>query len=564
MTSADPPPQTDPESPFQATESPKSPRRGVGRFLLPAVLVGLGLVGYWWLGDSGSPERPGQEQASRGDRVPVAEQRVAPDQARKAENQYQLGLLLAGQGKDDEAMLRFVEALQLNPRHPQAHTALGDLLQRRGRYGEAAEHLRQGLKTTPNNPQAHYFLGLCYSKQSQLAEAIEQFRSAVRLAPKFIPSRYNLGLALLLLGRNDDAIEEFEEALRVLAGMGPSAETSGFLALTHRGLADALFRRGKHDQALKHLEEALRANPNLGSAYSLRGEIASAQGRPDQAREDFRRALALDPRDERSRALLEALSGRPTSRKPEADQRGDQAPQQLITRLEERVGREPGNAVLRNDLGMMLAKTGQYERARQHLEEAVRLSPTQLPAHFNLAGVCWALGDLEQAEHYYRLAVQLDPSNAEAQRFLARFLYRSGRFAEAVEAVGSGLEHLPDNPLLLQELAWMLATCPAEQVREREKALAYALKLKGIWEGAGSPPQRGLRVLDVLAAAYAEADRFEEAVGAAERALALAGQVREERIAGQIEARLALYRQGQPYRETPPIQPADSGRGAPE
>ena len=56
-------------------------------------------------------------------------------------------------------------------------------------------------------------------------------------------------------------------------------------------------------------------------------------------------------------------------------------------------------------------------------------------------------------------------------------------------------------------------------------------------------------ILDTLAAAYAEAGRFAEAVSTAQRALELAESQERARLAEQIGARLALYQAGQPYRE---------------
>ena len=98
----------------------------------------------------------------------------------------------------------------------------------------------------------------------------------------------------------------------------------------------------------------------------------------------------------------------------------------------------------------------------------------------------------------------------------------------------------------------MLSTCPKEGLRDGPEAVSYALKLKELWEGAGSPPRRGSKVWDVLAAAQAEVGRFDDAVAAAEQALALADKARNKRQVGEIEARLGLYRQGRAYRETPP------------
>jgi spermidine synthase len=54
--------------------------------------------------------------------------------------------------------------------------------------------------------------------------------------------------------------------------------------------------------------------------------------------------------------------------------------------------------------------------------------------------------------------------------------------------------------------------------------------------------------LDTLAAAYAAAGRFAEAVAAAERAVPLAESGGQAELARRIQSRLELYRAGRPYR----------------
>ena len=101
----------------------------------------------------------------------------------------------------------------------------------------------------------------------------------------------------------------------------------------------------------------------------------------------------------------------------------------------------------------------------------------------------------------------------------------------------------PDDPDLLEGLAWILATAPDAGVRDGKTALELARRAAQL-TGETAP-----NVLDTLAAAYAENGQFSEAVATAERARALAGsQDRSDQIQ-QLELRLDLYRHRQPYRE---------------
>jgi tetratricopeptide (TPR) repeat protein len=538
MTTAGPP---GPNTETTSAEA-KPPTSGKGRFLLPAILIIAGLAGFIFL-------RPASVPDTKEPSAAPTTQPLAADQVRQAENLFQLGLVAAEQGQVDEAMLRFVEALHLNPQHPQARGALGALLEERGRYQEAAEHLRQDLENHPKNYRSHYYLGLCYSKRFELSEAIEHYRAAAELAPEFIPARYNLALALTYLGQKDDAIDEFEKILDILPRLS-NADRGTYEARTQNGLADALYRHGKPDEARAHAEAALKADPNLVEPHLLLGEIALAQQRTDEARQHCEKALALNPQDERARVLFRSLTGE--EGRVEEPSSAPQTPGQveLIADAQERLKGDPENPELHNRLGILLARAGRLEEARGHLEEAMRLSPEDVAVHINLAGVYHSEGEPEQAERYYRQAVALDPTNLVANLALSQFLCEAGRYAEAADTGREVLKKTPDQPILRGEVAWLLATCPDDEVRNGIEAVALAEPLKEMWGQSGSPAQGGARTFDILAACYAEAGRFEQAAATAEQALELAREARENRLATRIEARLHLYQQGKPYRET--------------
>jgi hypothetical protein len=92
-------------------------------------------------------------------------------------------------------------------------------------------------------------------------------------------------------------------------------------------------------------------------------------------------------------------------------------------------------------------------------------------------------------------------------------------------------------------LAWVLATARDDAVRDGPQAVKLALRAAEL--SHGSDP----RILDALAAAYAETGQFPAAIKAAETAEALAARSGEQNLADEIEVRLALYRNSRPWRE---------------
>ena len=107
---------------------------------------------------------------------------------------------------------------------------------------------------------------------------------------------------------------------------------------------------------------------------------------------------------------------------------------------------------------------------------------------------------------------------------------------------GSALEIQPDLSSAATNLTWLLAACEDATVRRAEEAVRLGER------NAKLTQSRDPIVLDSLAAAYAEAGRWDEAAATADAAMKLASSLGQERLANRISARRGLYRQRKPYR----------------
>jgi tetratricopeptide (TPR) repeat protein len=154
-----------------------------------------------------------------------------------------------------------------------------------------------------------------------------------------------------------------------------------------------------------------------------------------------------------------------------------------------------------------------------------------------------AAGRLEEAIRFAARAAAIAPHLLAAYIQLADLLAQSGKWADAVQALRSATTRVPDNRQVLNNLAWMLATSPDDRVRSGAEALQLAERLCA----AESNPTP--RFLGTLAAAYAETGRFADAAAAAASAADLAARGNDPALARQIREQLALYRQGQPFRQ---------------
>ena len=107
------------------------------------------------------------------------------------------------------------------------------------------------------------------------------------------------------------------------------------------------------------------------------------------------------------------------------------------------------------------------------------------------------------------------------------------------------LEIQPKDPMAGRSLAWLRATCSDASLRNGDEAVALAERANRLT--GGKQPE----VLDTLAAAYAEAGWFPEALATARKALELARQQNNRALADALQDRIARYEAGKPYRQTP-------------
>jgi Flp pilus assembly protein TadD len=119
----------------------------------------------------------------------------------------------------------------------------------------------------------------------------------------------------------------------------------------------------------------------------------------------------------------------------------------------------------------------------------------------------------------------------------------------AVEHYREAIRLKPDWPEPLNDLAWLLATCPKPSIRNGSEAVRLAERA---CELSGFKQARFLGTLD---AAYAETGRFAEAIAEAEAARALATTAGEQDLVAAADTRLELYRAGRPFRQTDTLEP---------
>ena len=193
--------------------------------------------------------------------------------------------------------------------------------------------------------------------------------------------------------------------------------------------------------------------------------------------------------------------------------------------------------------GRCCAARASFTEGVGHLYEAVRLNPKDGAGRFCLGKALAAQGKTDEAIDHLSSAVQLEPDDAAALHLLGQLLFRQGKAGEAIQHVSRAVEIKSDDPLMLGDLAWMLALAPDAALRDGSKAAGFARRACELTQ------YKSFAALDILGMSCAAAGRFSEAIQAAEQAAALARTAGQSEAAAGIMERIELYRRGRVYEQ---------------
>jgi tetratricopeptide (TPR) repeat protein len=221
-----------------------------------------------------------------------------------------------------------------------------------------------------------------------------------------------------------------------------------------------------------------------------------------------------------------------------AEGRFDEALDHYQTSLELR----PSELVFIN-LGNLLARNGRATEAIDHFQAALRRLPDNPRLHSNLGNAFLLDNRVEEAIAAFKKALARDPRSAETHANLALALEQAGSPGAAVPHYQESINLDPLTRSSYLNLAWLLATCADSSVRDGRRAMRL------VEQAIPLSKTDDIRLLDVLAAAHAEAGRFEEAAQTASRALRSALAQSNQGLAEDIRSRMQLYQQRRAFRD---------------
>jgi tetratricopeptide (TPR) repeat protein len=135
-----------------------------------------------------------------------------------------LGLLSAREGRTDEAIQQFQQALQIDPDHFIALENLGNAYRQAKRWDEAKSTLQRALQLQPDSAEANYAMGMIYAQTDDANRAYEYLQKALAQKPDYPEALNNLGVLYLRKNQPTDAEASFKQAISV----APSFQQSYF------------------------------------------------------------------------------------------------------------------------------------------------------------------------------------------------------------------------------------------------------------------------------------------------------------------------------------------------
>ncbi|MGF6239941.1 tetratricopeptide (TPR) repeat protein [Paraburkholderia sp. GAS38] len=352
-----------------------------------------------------------------------------------------LGAVLAASGRVDEALKRFEQALEIEPRHVHALVRLGNTLVGMQRYEPALAAYDRALAVSPLVLDALCNRGSALRALGRYLEAIETYDRALTVDPRSYESLYNRGHVLRDLHRYAEALQSYDRAIairpgnvamlsirgRTLVDLGRPAEALAsfneaiaiqpdFVEALYNS-AVALERLGRAAEAVQRCERVLLLEPQHSRAFACRGNAWLQTEQYAAALRSYDQALEIDPRS------VEALCNRGTAlrfleRYEEALQSYDAA-----------LAVDKGFAEAWGNRSNVLQDQHRYEDAMASLDRALALRADHPTSWFNRGNVLYEMGRQDAAVQAYDKAIALDPGYRDAHFARGSLYLAQGDFA---------------------------------------------------------------------------------------------------------------------------------------
>ncbi|EMI55357.1 tetratricopeptide repeat protein [Rhodopirellula sallentina] len=289
--------------------------------------------------------------------------------------------------------------------------------------------------------------------------------------------------------------------------------------------ASAWWALGKEEKALEDFNTAIEKGYKEAHAYSSRGLFMAARGKHAEAIEDYDRALKIDPDD------ITPLINRA------AVHMGQGEYEKAISDYSDALEVRKNNAALLRQRAIAYKAAGKLDKAIADFDTIVDADAEDVAAIMGRGYIRFQQQEFAAAAADFSAALELNEEDPVAWNNRGYNRYQLGKAEQALADYNHAIELAPNYALAHQNRAWLLATVQDESLRDPQAAIQSAEKACEI-NSYGN-----IGDLSALAAAYAAAGNFKDAVGWQEKVVEIA----PPDVKTFAEKMLTRYRNEKPY-----------------
>jgi tetratricopeptide (TPR) repeat protein len=198
------------------------------------------------------------------------------------------GAILSTQAKQDDAMVKYQEALRLDPELALAYVNISRLLQAKGDKAGAVDQLEKAIAVDPLFADAYNEWGLLLADDNQIPRAIEMFRKAIEVNSNYALAYNNLGYVFESQGKRDEAIKNYQIAV----------EKDPFYETAYLNWGNVLLSQRQYDAALEKYKKAAELPSASSMGYHNWGSVLFwNKNKIADAIDKFHKAIDLDPKN---------------------------------------------------------------------------------------------------------------------------------------------------------------------------------------------------------------------------------------------------------------------------
>jgi tetratricopeptide (TPR) repeat protein len=385
----------------------------------------------------------------------ILEEGIKIDPARKTQYRLRMVSIYTALRRMEDAVRVAEAAVQEDSKNNDALSMRAALYLMSGnqeKQQKAITDLQELLSRTPDNLVVRYNLARAYHMRGDYDAARVQYEQATKLRKDFLAAWLGLGEVLLIKKDYGKAIAAADEVL------GFSGNNLGAKVIK----INALISSGNLRQARTELTEYLKQHPDSPDLQFQSALIYMSERRMPEAERLLMPLRTRFPSDIRVLFSLAEIYLN-SNRGPEA-----------MRMLQSEKTQHPERADIRAALGNTAIRLAQYDIAEKEFRELTTMEPSNHLHFMKLGEVLRRKGNNQDAVEIMRKAQQLSPSDVTANLQLALTLESVGKRNESQPFYENVLRAQPDNPIALNNLAYMMA----ESGGNLDTALTYAQRAR--------------------------------------------------------------------------------------